>query len=415
MTLRLRWAWAATAALGLAACGGGGSDSSAGPVAAAPPAQAPAPAAPVPSPPPPAAPAGPPRITTVASGLAQPWGLAFLSDGRYLVTEKAGRLRVVGSDGTLVAAAVTGTPAVDAGGQGGLLDVALAADFASSRRVYLAYAEPGSGAEAGRNGLAVGSGVLNAGATALTQWQLLWRQAPKVASGGHFGGRIVVAPGGLLYITTGDRQSNAERGKAQDLGQGHGKIVRIRGSDGSVPADNPFVANTAAQPAIWSLGHRNVQGATLHPETGELWATEHGPQGGDELNRVRAGQNHGWPLVSHGCEYGSPVGNCTPVGGASTGPGFEPPLSVWGPTSIAPSGLTFYTGSRFPEWQGQLFMGALAGQALWRLRLEGTNVVEREALFTDLGERIRDVRQGPDGWLYLLTDSANGRLLRVAR
>jgi glucose/arabinose dehydrogenase len=224
----------------------------------------------------------------------------------------------------------------------------------------------------------------------------------------------VVAPGGLLYITTGDRQANSERGKSQDLTLGHGKIMRIR-ADGSVPADNPTIGQSGAQPAIWSLGHRNVQGAALHPTTGELWATEHGPQGGDELNRVMPGLNYGWPLVSFGCEYGAPVGNCTPVGGASSGPGFEAPLAHWVPTSIAPSGLAFYTGDRFPEWRGQLFMGALAGQALWRITLNGNAIASREAMFTSLGERIRDVRQGPDGWLYLLTDSSNGRLLRVER
>ncbi len=260
----------------------------------------------------------------------------------------------------------------------------------------------------------MGTALLDADATALTGWHVVYRQVPKVASSGHFGGRIVVAPGGLLYITQGDRQSNSERGKAQDLSQGHGKIVRIR-ADGGVPPDNPFVGRAGAQPTTWSYGHRNVQGAALHPTTGELWATEHGPQGGDELNRVQRGANYGWPLVSYGCEYGAPVGNCTPVGGASTGAGFEPPLTWWVPTSIAPSGLAFYTGSRFPAWRGQLFMGALAGQALWRIELSGNTVVAREPLLTELGERIRDVRQGPDGWLYLLTDSGNGRLLRVER
>lgn len=305
-------------------------------------------------------------------------------------------------------------PAVLASGQGGLFDIVLAADFASSRRVFLSYAEPGTGADAGRSGLAVGTALLNADATGLVDWQVIFRQTPKVASNGHFSGRLVVAPGGLLYVALGDRQSFAERGKAQDLAQGHGKIMRIR-VDGSVPADNPFVGRSGAQPAIWSWGHRNVQGAALHPVTGELWATEHGPQGGDELNRVQRGANYGWPLVSHGCEYGAPVGNCSPVGGASTGPGFTPPLAWWGPTSIAPSGRAFYTGSRHPEWRGQLFMGALAGQALWRIRLDGERVVEREALLTELRERIRDVRQGPDGALYLLTDSGNGRVLRVDR
>ncbi len=363
---------------------------------------------------PPAAPAGPLRTTTLASGLVNPWSLAFLPDGRMLVTERPGRLRAISADGRSVSPAITGVPAVDAAGQGGLFDVAVAADFATTRRIFLSYAEPGSGAEVGRNGLAVGTALLNAEATVLTGWQVIYRQTPKVASSGHFGGRIVVAPGGLLYVTQGDRQSNSERGKAQDLSQGHGKIVRIR-SDGSVPPDNPFVGRSGAQPTSWSYGHRNVQGAALHPTTGELWATEHGPQGGDELNRVQRGANYGWPRVSYGCEYGAPVGNCPPVGGASSGPGFEPPVSWWVPTSIAPSGLAFYTGSRFPEWRGQLFMGALAGQALWRVELNGNTVVTREALLTELRERIRDVRQGPDGWLYLLTDSGNGRLLRVER
>ena len=397
---RLRWAWAATAALGLAACGGG--DGSAGPVAAAP-------AAPVPSPPPAAAPAGPPRISTVASGLAQPWSLAFLPDGRYLVTEKAGRLRVVGNDGTLVAAAVTGTPAVDAGGQGGLLDVALAADFASSRRVYLAYAEPGSGAEAGRNGLAVGSGVLNAGATALTQWQVLWRQAPKVASGGHFGGRIVVAPGGLLYITTGDRQSNAERGKAQDLGQGHGKIVRIRGSDGSVPADNPFVKQAGALPEIYSIGHRNPQGAVLDANGG-LWLHEHGPQGGDELNRVRPGLNYGWPVITYGENYGGgKIGD-----GITAKDGMEQPVVFW-KDSIAPSGLTRITSKAYGDaWTGSYVVGALKFRQLQRITLdaEGRAVGKPEVFAADIG-RVRDVRQGPDGLLYVLTENDPGQLIRL--
>ncbi len=352
------------------------------------------------------------RAVTVAQDLVHPWSLAFLPEGGMLVTERGGRLRLLEADGRVRVASVSGVPAVDARGQGGLFDVALADDFASTRRLFLSYAESGNGAEAGRNGLAVGRAVLSADGLALTQWQLIFRQAPKVASSGHFGGRLVVAPGDRLFVTLGDRQLDSERGKAQDLAQGHGKIMRIR-SDGSVPADNPFVGTAGAQATIWSWGHRNVQGAALHPDTGELWATEHGPQGGDELNRVLAGRNHGWPLVSHGCEYGAPAGNCTPVGGASAGAGFEPPLATWVPTSVAPSGLAFNTGTRYPAWRGHLFMGALAGRALWRIQLDGTRVVQREALLTSLGERIRDVRQGPDGWLYVLTDSANGRLLRL--
>jgi|CXWL01.1.fsa_nt_gi glucose/arabinose dehydrogenase len=362
----------------------------------------------------PPGPARPLRVATVASGLNHPWSLAFLPDGRMLVTERPGRLRLVSADGTTVSAPIAGVPAVDAAGQGGLFEVAVAADFASSRRIYLSYAEPGSGPEAGRNGLAVGRAVLGADDTTLLQWRVIFRQAPKVASSGHFGGRLLLAEGGLLFVTLGDRQSHGERGKAQDLASGHGKIMRIRG-DGTPPADNPFVGRSGAQAAIWSYGHRNVQGVALHPGTGQPWIVEHGPQGGDEINLVQPGRNYGWPLVSHGCEYGAPVGHCQPVGGASTGPGFEPPLMTWVPTSIAPSGMAFYTGSRYPEWRGHLFVGALAGRALWRIELNGTAVIQREALLTGLGERIRDVRQGPDGWLYLLTDSADGRILRVER
>jgi glucose/arabinose dehydrogenase len=316
--------WLGTTAL-LVACGGGsGTDAGA------------APAAPVPASPP-----GPLRAVTVASGLVNPWSLAFLPEGGMLVTERPGRLRRIAPDGRL--AAPWPSPACPRWqlrpGRAACSTWYWRSDFASSRRLYLSYAEPGSGAETGRNGLAVGSAVLSARwRRVLTQWRVIFRQSPKVASSGHFGGRIVLAPGDTLFITLGDRQAASESVKAQDLAQGHGKIMRIR-SDGSVPADNPFVGQVGAQATIWSYGHRNVQGAALHPLTGELWATEHGPQGGDEVNRVRAGLNYGWPRVSYGCDYGSPVGNCTPVGGASTGAGYEPPVSYWVPTSIAPSGL----------------------------------------------------------------------------
>ncbi|MBL8326888.1 MAG: PQQ-dependent sugar dehydrogenase [Rubrivivax sp.] len=386
--------------LWLAACGGGGGTN---------PSPAPAPA-PAPSP----APTTPPRTETFATGLSWPWGMAFLPDGSMLVTERGGQLKRVSADGSSVSAPISGTPAVDTGGQGGLLDVAVAADFATSRRVFLSFAEPGTGAEAGTNGTAVGTAVLNAGFTALSGWTVIFRQSPKVASQGHFGSRLVLARDGTLFVTLGDRQSSSERVRAQDLAAGHGKVMRIR-TDGSVPGDNPFVGTAGAQATIWSYGHRNMQGAALHPGTGELWTSEHGPQGGDEVNRTLAGRNYGWPRVSYGCEYGTPVGACVPVGGASTGAGYEPPLTWWVPTSIAPSGMAFYTGSRFPEWQGNLFVGALAGRALWRLTLAGNTVAAREALFTDLNERIRDVRQGPDGWLYLLTDSSSGRIVRVVR
>ncbi len=331
-----------------------------------------------------------------------------------LVTERGGQLKRVSADGRTVSAPISGMPAVDSGGQGGLLDVAVAGDFATSRRIFLSFAEPGTGAEAGTNGTAVGTGLLNTGSTAVTGWTVIFRQSPKVASAGHFGGRLVVGSGGTLFVTLGDRQANSERGRAQELGAGHGKVMRIR-TDGGVPADNPFVGTAGAQATIWSYGHRNVQGAALHPGTGELWTNEHGPQGGDEVNRTLPGRNYGWPLVSYGCEYGTPVGNCLPVGNATSLAGTEQPLSYWVPTSIAPSGMAFYTGDRFPEWRGNVFVGALAGRALWRLTLNGNAVASREPLFTDLNERIRDVRQGPDGWLYLLTDNTSGRILRIVR
>jgi aldose sugar dehydrogenase len=306
------------------------------------------------------------------------------------------------------------SPFAKVSARGGLLDLAVSADFASSRRIFLSFVEPGIGAKAGLNGVAVGSATMNAERTGLEGWRVIFRQSPKVNSQGHFGSRLSLRPDGTLFVTLGERQSLRDRVRAQDLTAGHGKVMRIQ-TDGTAPADNPFVHVPQAQPSIWSFGHRNVQGAALHPQTGELWISEHGPRGGDEINRVLPGRNFGWPLVSHGCEYDAPEGACTPVGGATSGPGIDPPVMHWGPTAIAPSGMTFYTGSRFPEWHGNLFVGALAGQALWRIVLDGSTPVLREALFTGLRERIRDVRQGPDGWLYLLTDSADGRIIRIVR
>lgn len=350
-------------------------------------------------------------VSTVATGLVNPWSLAFLPDGRMLVTEKPGRLRIVQPGGTL-SAPITGVPAVSSSGQGGMFDVVLARDFQTSRRIFLAYAENGTGAEAGRNGLAVGRAELSADGAALLNWRVIYRQAPKVASSQHFGGRLVTTPDGMLFITTGDRSLASERGRAQLLEFGHGKVFRVA-ADGSAPRDSPFNFLRSAQRGIYSLGHRNPQGAALHPETGELWITEHGPQGGDELNRMRPGANYGWPLVSYGCEYGSPVGNCTPVGGATSAAGFTEPVTYWVPTSMAPSGLVIHSGNGAPQWKGDFFMGALAGRAVWQVKMNGTQVVSRAVLNTGLNERIRDVREGPDGALYLLTDSSNGRVLRV--
>jgi aldose sugar dehydrogenase len=403
MLLTTLWQSASAGSL-LCACGGGSE--------AAAPAAAPSPAF---SPPNPAPGTGTPTANTFAGGLENPWGLAFLPDGRMLVTEKAGRLRILtASTAAVPHPNVSGVPAVLNAGQGGLLDVAVQV-VGGDTWVYLSYAEAGTGAQVGSSGTAVARGRLVG--NALLDVQVIFRQTPKVAtsiSTNHYGSRLVLTPDGLLFITLGERAAASESFKAQDLNTHHGKVVRIR-TDGSVPSDNPFVNTPNARPEIWTLGHRNPQGAALHPTTGELWVTEHGPQGGDELNRVQRGRNYGWPLISYGCNYGAPVGNCTPVGGASSGPGLEQPVSYWVPTSIAPSGLCWYTGSAIPEWQGQLFVGALAGQALWRLETNGTTVVKREELFKSLGERIRDVRQGPDGAMYLLTDNSNGRVLRVSK
>ena len=346
----------------------------------------------------------PPAASTFASGLKQPWGMAFLPDGRVLVTQKAGELVIVSADGKSVGAPVGGVPAVNSAGQGGLLDVAIDPDFAFEPWVYLSYAEPGVGG----SGTAVARGRLSG--NTLQNVSVIFRQLPKVSGNGHYGSRFVFRPDKTLFVTLGERQKG---GPAQDLESHLGKVVRIN-RDGSVPADNPKF-RTLGRPEIWSYGHRNPQGAALHPTTGELWDVDHGPQGGDEINIARAGANHGWPLRSYGCNYGDRVSDTCRIGGGTHAPDFVEPLTTWVPTSIAPSGLTFYTGSMFPEWQGNLFVGALTGQALWRVVLNGDKVVSREPLFASLGERIRNVTQGPDGALYLLTDSASGRILRVAR
>ncbi|MDE2255918.1 MAG: PQQ-dependent sugar dehydrogenase [Betaproteobacteria bacterium] len=357
----------------------------------------------------PAQPAPRPIATTYARDLVHPWGLAFLPDGTALVTERPGRMRLVGTDGRLDEP-ISGLPAVDARGEGGLLDVALDPNFSLNRLVYWSYAEAGTGVDAGRNGTAVARGVLSPDGSALSGVQVLFRQVPKVDSTAHFGSRLAFAPDGTLFITLGERLSRRE--DAQSLANHLGKVVRIR-SDGSVPADNPFVGQAGAAPEIWSLGHCNVQGAAIHPASGELWTSEHGPQGGDEVNITRAGRNFGWPRISYGCEEGAPAGACVPVGGQTAAPGLEQPLTYWAPAAIAPSGMAFYTAALFPQWRGNLFIGALAGRALWRLTLVGDGLVAREALFAELGERIRDVRQGPDGALYLVTDDEAGRIVRI--
>lgn len=341
---------------------------------------------------------GPIRLVTVARGLERPWGMAFLPDGRLLVTEKPGRLRVVGADGK-VGPPLAGVPAVDAAGQGGLLDVALDPEFAANRLVYLSYAEPRDGG----NGTAVARGRLTE--SGLADVRVIFRQQPTVRSGHHFGSRLVFARDGRLFVTLGER--NSERARAQTLDSHIGKVVRIE-RDGKVPADNPFVGQAGALPEIWSYGHRNVQGAALHPVTGELWSNEHGPRGGDELNRTLAGRNYGWPKVTYGVEYSG-----AKIGDSPTAPGIEPPVHYWVP-SIATSGLLFYTGDRFPRWKGNAFVGGLKSEQLSRLELDGNEVVHEEVLLRGVvGDRVRDVEQGPDGLIYLLTDEADGRLLRI--
>jgi glucose/arabinose dehydrogenase len=341
------------------------------------------------------------KTAVVARGLVNPWSLAFLPDGRLLVTERPGRMRIIAADGQL-SAPLAGLPPVSAGGQCGLLDVVLDPKFGTNGWVYWSYAEPGEGG----NGTAVARGRLDG--ERLLEVQTIFSQQPKVSSSNHCGGRLVFDRDGRLFVTLGDRFSRKD--DAQVLSNHLGKIVRIE-VDGRVPADNPFVGRSEARPEIWSLGHRNVQGAALHPETGELWASEHGPQGGDEINVVRAGRNYGWPLLTFGRNYGTG----TRIGEEGPKPGYEQPLKTWVPTSIAPSGMAFLTSDRYPGWKGSLFIGALRGEALVRLTIEGGQVVAEQRLLGTLNARIRDVRQGPDGWLYVLTDNADGRVLRLTR
>ena len=337
---------------------------------------------------------------TVARGLQHPWGLVFLPDASMLVTERPGRMRVVSRSGEL-GAPLAGLPRIDVGGQGGLLDVALDPAFANNRLIYFSYSEPGDGG----NSTAVARGRLEA--DQLADVQVIFRQLPKVASSLHFGSRLAFARDGRLFITLGERYSRKD--DAQTLDTHHGKIVRIE-ADGRVPADNPFVGRAGARPEIWSYGHRNVQGAAIHPTSGELWTHEHGPQGGDELNAIEPGRNYGWPVITYGRNYGTG----TKIGEGTERADVAAPLTHWIP-SIAPSGMAFLTSDRYPGWKGNLFVGALRGMQLQRLVLDGRKVVQRENLLTPLGERIRDVRQGPDGWLYLLTDSVDGRIIRLER
>jgi glucose/arabinose dehydrogenase len=338
------------------------------------------------------------RVARLVEGLDHPWSLAFMPDGRLLIAERAGRLRIVGKDFRLEPRAVAAVPAVAASGQGGLLDVALHPRFAENSLVYLSYAARGPGG----TGTEVARGRLS-GRT-LENVQVIFRQDPKGSTGRHFGSRLVFDGKGYLFITLGDR---GEQERAQKPDDHAGSVIRLH-DDGRVPADNPFVGKPGWKPEKYTVGQRNMQGAALHPQTGALWTHEHGPQGGDEVNVIRAGANYGWPVITYGVNY--VIG--TRIGEGTHRAGMEQPLHYWVP-SIAPSGLAFYTGERFPRWRGDMFVGGLVSQVLVRLKLEGEKVVREERLLPGVLGRIRDVRNGPDGYLYLLTDESSGVLARL--
>lgn len=342
-------------------------------------------------------------VTPVAEGLDHPWALAFLPDRQgILVTERPGNLRLVGADGTL-SKPLGGVPQVWAKGQGGLLDVALSPDFKQDRLVYLAYAE--GGGEGDTAGTAVGRGRLSEDLKSLKDFQLIFRQEPKLSTGNHFGSRLVFDPAGYLFVTLGE---NNDRATAQDLDKLQGKIVRLY-PDGRIPPDNPFAGQPGARPEIWSYGHRNPQGAALNPWSGTLWDNEHGPKGGDEINLIERGKNYGWPLATHGINYsGAPI----PEAKGKTAPGTVQPRHVW-EKSPGISGMAFYDSDRFQPWQHNLFIGALASKELIRLQFDGDKVSHEERLLGELKARIRDVRQGPDGYLYVLTDEDQGTLYKV--
>lgn len=341
-----------------------------------------------------------PQITTVAQGLEHPWALAMLPDGRMLVTERPGRLRFVDRDGTL-SEPISGTPRVWAEGQGGLLDVALHPSFGTNQLVYLTYAEPGAN---GTAGTAVARGRLEG--NQLTDVQVIFRQQPKVEGPNHFGSRLIWAPDGKLFVALGERFKFEP---AQDLSGHLGTIVRIN-DDGSVPPDNPFVGRAGARPEIWTYGHRNIEAAAIQPSSGRLWVAEMGPRGGDELNIPEAGRNYGWPLVSWGQHYPNSRGGGD-IPDPTTRPDFAGSVHQWTPV-ISPSGMIFYSGDMFPGWRGEALIGGLTANGIVRVRLDGDRFGSERRI--DLGARIREVEQGPDGAVYALTDESNGRILRLS-
>jgi glucose/arabinose dehydrogenase len=336
------------------------------------------------------------ELVTVVDGLEHPWGMAFLPDGGVLVTERPGRLRIV-RDGALDPEPIAGVPEVYARGQGGLLDVALDPDFAANRLVYLSYAAEGDGGNSTRVARArLGDGRLE-------ELEVIFVAEPLVDSTYHFGSRLAFDPQGHLFITVGERRDGD---RAQDLADHNGSVIRLD-PDGSVPEDNPFVGTAGARPEIFSYGHRNPQGLAIHPETGIPWLHEHGARGGDEANVVRPGVNYGWPVITHGIDYSG-----LPIGEGTHKEGMAQPIHYWVP-SIAPSGMAFYQGDAFPEWRGDLFVGALRSELLARLELDGERVIAEERLLEDTIGRIRDVEAGPDGFLYLLTDESASALYRL--
>jgi aldose sugar dehydrogenase len=342
------------------------------------------------------------RVVTVVEGLSHPWGMVFLPGGEMLVTEREGRLRLI-RNGVLQEEPLAGVPEVYAMGQGGLLDIALHPDYANNRLVYLSYSKPGDrGATT-----AVSRGRFDG--TRLTAVEEIFIAEAWGTRRVHFGSRMVFDRSGYLYLTIGDRGDATDRGRqqrAQNLADHAGTTLRLH-DDGRVPADNPFAGRAGALPEIYTWGNRNAQGMAVHPQTGQIWQNEHGPRGGDEINVIRPGANYGWPVVTHGINY-----DRTPITGQTAAPGLEPPLLVWTP-SIAPSGFAFYTGEAFPRWRGNAFIGALVEEHLRRVVLDGTRVVSEEVLLGDLGYRIRDVRVGPDGFLYLLVDASDAPMLRL--
>jgi glucose/arabinose dehydrogenase len=345
------------------------------------------------------------QVSPFATGLANPWGLVFLPDGSMLVTQRNGTLHLVTPEGS-VSDPISGVPEVAAVGQGGLLGLALHPKFPENRLLYMSFSEPGPD---GTNSTAVARGRLSEDRKSLTDVDVIFSQRPKVKSGLHFGSRLVFDRAGNLFVTLGERGRDDIRVQAQETDNHIGKVVRIT-DDGGIPSDNPYVNTEGALPEIWSIGHRNIQGATLNPDTGELWTIEHGPMGGDELNIPKPGKNYGWPVISYGVNYdGSPVGS-----GKSHMEGMEQPVYQWTPV-IAPGNMTFYTGDMFPEWKGDLLVAGLREKALVRLEIDGTKVTHEERMLQGVGQRIRDVVQGPDGALYLLTDERRGAILRVSR